>query len=429
MRIIIYVMSFFIFSVENAYNENRLFISEKYSQHKKYPNLQARCKSLENDEFAKKEFKQSYIKYMYDDVQVSCLSGLFRENKLDKLKEHIYYSNSVVRLTIFEERLGEKEAKLLPTLLQLLDVIPDKIIIKGGIIYTEADSIVSGIDITETISSDTNSNEKTYTNISTRLPCDPKFPETSNYADLEYVMPPEPNGYADLEYVMPPEPNGYADLEYVMPPEPNGYADLEYVMPPDPNGYADLEYVMPPEPNGYADLEYVMPPEPNGYADLEYVIMDNTVIYAYYKCGSSLEKQKFQLRDEETEKKIIKKVEIQCTLRLNTETVMNNFVEDLTPVLSVNEEKSLLQYLFTSYIQFELRFSYICKFVSPLQTFVNKNILQYKILNFTVGGYQLTKFLFLTKCIGLTYCLQHQHIDNYVSSLNDHFLYEFDVQK
>ncbi|XP_075236746.1 uncharacterized protein LOC142333458 isoform X32 [Lycorma delicatula] len=401
MRIIIYVMSFFIFSVENAYNENRLFISEKYSQHKKYPNLQARCKSLENDEFAKKEFKQSYIKYMYDDVQVSCLSGLFRENKLDKLKEHIYYSNSVVRLTIFEERLGEKEAKLLPTLLQLLDVIPDKIIIKGGIIYTEADSIVSGIDITETISSDTNSNEKTYTNISTRLPCDPKFPETSNYADLEYVMPPEPNGYADLEYVMPPEPNGYADLEYVMPLEPNGYADLEYVMPP----------------------------EPNGYADLEYVIMDNTVIYAYYKCGSSLEKQKFQLRDEETEKKIIKKVEIQCTLRLNTETVMNNFVEDLTPVLSVNEEKSLLQYLFTSYIQFELRFSYICKFVSPLQTFVNKNILQYKILNFTVGGYQLTKFLFLTKCIGLTYCLQHQHIDNYVSSLNDHFLYEFDVQK
>ncbi|XP_075236745.1 uncharacterized protein LOC142333458 isoform X29 [Lycorma delicatula] len=401
MRIIIYVMSFFIFSVENAYNENRLFISEKYSQHKKYPNLQARCKSLENDEFAKKEFKQSYIKYMYDDVQVSCLSGLFRENKLDKLKEHIYYSNSVVRLTIFEERLGEKEAKLLPTLLQLLDVIPDKIIIKGGIIYTEADSIVSGIDITETISSDTNSNEKTYTNISTRLPCDPKFPETSNYADLEYVMP----------------------------PEPNGYADLEYVMPPDPNGYADLEYVMPLEPNGYADLEYVMPPEPNGYADLEYVIMDNTVIYAYYKCGSSLEKQKFQLRDEETEKKIIKKVEIQCTLRLNTETVMNNFVEDLTPVLSVNEEKSLLQYLFTSYIQFELRFSYICKFVSPLQTFVNKNILQYKILNFTVGGYQLTKFLFLTKCIGLTYCLQHQHIDNYVSSLNDHFLYEFDVQK
>ncbi|XP_075236755.1 uncharacterized protein LOC142333458 isoform X39 [Lycorma delicatula] len=401
MRIIIYVMSFFIFSVENAYNENRLFISEKYSQHKKYPNLQARCKSLENDEFAKKEFKQSYIKYMYDDVQVSCLSGLFRENKLDKLKEHIYYSNSVVRLTIFEERLGEKEAKLLPTLLQLLDVIPDKIIIKGGIIYTEADSIVSGIDITETISSDTNSNEKTYTNISTRLPCDPESPETSDYADLEYVMPPEPNGYADLEYVMPPEPNGYADLEYVMPLEPNGYADLEYVMPP----------------------------EPNGYADLEYVIMDNTVIYAYYKCGSSLEKQKFQLRDEETEKKIIKKVEIQCTLRLNTETVMNNFVEDLTPVLSVNEEKSLLQYLFTSYIQFELRFSYICKFVSPLQTFVNKNILQYKILNFTVGGYQLTKFLFLTKCIGLTYCLQHQHIDNYVSSLNDHFLYEFDVQK
>ncbi|XP_075236762.1 uncharacterized protein LOC142333458 isoform X45 [Lycorma delicatula] len=396
MRITIYVMSFFICAVK-AYYERKIFISKLYDHHVKYANLQASCQAAD----IKKGFID-YIKGMYVEVNESFLSGFFGKSKLDKLKEHKYYENDVIQLGILENKPGEKEKALLPTLLQLLDAIPDTIIIKGGIIYTEADSIVSGIDITETISTDaTNSNKKTCTNIPSRLLCNPRSAETIKYGDVEYLMP----------------------------PEPNGYADLEYVMPPDPNGYADLEYVMPLEPNGYADLEYVMPPEPNGYADLEYVIMDNTVIYAYYKCGSSLEKQKFQLRDEETEKKIIKKVEIQCTLRLNTETVMNNFVEDLTPVLSVNEEKSLLQYLFTSYIQFELRFSYICKFVSPLQTFVNKNILQYKILNFTVGGYQLTKFLFLTKCIGLTYCLQHQHIDNYVSSLNDHFLYEFDVQK
>ncbi|XP_075236759.1 uncharacterized protein LOC142333458 isoform X44 [Lycorma delicatula] len=396
MRITIYVMSFFICAVK-AYYERKIFISKLYDHHVKYANLQASCQAAD----IKKGFID-YIKGMYVEVNESFLSGFFGKSKLDKLKEHKYYENDVIQLGILENKPGEKEKALLPTLLQLLDAIPDTIIIKGGIIYTEADSIVSGIDITETISTDaTNSNKKTCTNIPSRLLCNPRSAETIKYGDVEYLMPPEPNGYADLEYVMPPEPNGYADLEYVMPLEPNGYADLEYVMPP----------------------------EPNGYADLEYVIMDNTVIYAYYKCGSSLEKQKFQLRDEETEKKIIKKVEIQCTLRLNTETVMNNFVEDLTPVLSVNEEKSLLQYLFTSYIQFELRFSYICKFVSPLQTFVNKNILQYKILNFTVGGYQLTKFLFLTKCIGLTYCLQHQHIDNYVSSLNDHFLYEFDVQK
>ncbi|XP_075236765.1 uncharacterized protein LOC142333458 isoform X47 [Lycorma delicatula] len=382
MRITIYVMSFFICAVK-AYYERKIFISKLYDHHVKYANLQASCQAAD----IKKGFID-YIKGMYVEVNESFLSGFFGKSKLDKLKEHKYYENDVIQLGILENKPGEKEKALLPTLLQLLDAIPDTIIIKGGIIYTEADSIVSGIDITETISTDaTNSNKKTCTNIPSRLLCNPRSAETIKYGDVEYLMPPEPNGYADLEYVMPPDPNGYADLEYVMPPEPNGYADLEYV------------------------------------------IMDNTVIYAYYKCGSSLEKQKFQLRDEETEKKIIKKVEIQCTLRLNTETVMNNFVEDLTPVLSVNEEKSLLQYLFTSYIQFELRFSYICKFVSPLQTFVNKNILQYKILNFTVGGYQLTKFLFLTKCIGLTYCLQHQHIDNYVSSLNDHFLYEFDVQK
>ncbi|XP_075236768.1 uncharacterized protein LOC142333458 isoform X50 [Lycorma delicatula] len=368
MRITIYVMSFFICAVK-AYYERKIFISKLYDHHVKYANLQASCQAAD----IKKGFID-YIKGMYVEVNESFLSGFFGKSKLDKLKEHKYYENDVIQLGILENKPGEKEKALLPTLLQLLDAIPDTIIIKGGIIYTEADSIVSGIDITETISTDaTNSNKKTCTNIPSRLLCNPRSAETIKYGDVEYLMPPEPNGYADLEYVMPPEPNGYADLEYV--------------------------------------------------------IMDNTVIYAYYKCGSSLEKQKFQLRDEETEKKIIKKVEIQCTLRLNTETVMNNFVEDLTPVLSVNEEKSLLQYLFTSYIQFELRFSYICKFVSPLQTFVNKNILQYKILNFTVGGYQLTKFLFLTKCIGLTYCLQHQHIDNYVSSLNDHFLYEFDVQK
>ncbi|XP_075236684.1 uncharacterized protein LOC142333452 isoform X7 [Lycorma delicatula] len=409
MRIIIYVMSFFIISAEKFSNETKIFTSETYVQHEKYPDLRGSCHTAE----AKMGFL-GYIKDMYYNINVSRILGIFGENKLDKLKKHKYYENDLIQLKIYEKYSGENENKLLPTLLPVLDAIPDKIIIKKGIIYTGLNSIVSGINITETIPTapTTNSNNATYTDIPTRLDCYSRATEKSEYADHERVMPPEKKEYADLEYVMPPELNGYADLEYVMPPELNEYVDLEYVMPP--------------EINEYVDLEYVMPPEINEYVDLEYVIMDGAEMYAHYRCGGSLEKQKFQLSDEESEKKIIKKIDMPCTLRLNTRTIMNNFVVNLTPVLSTIEENSLIDW-FTSDVPFELRFSYICKFVSPLQTFVNKNILQYKILNFTVSGYQLKKFKFSTQCIGLTYCLQHQHINNYVSNLDEYFLYKFEV--
>ncbi|XP_075236698.1 uncharacterized protein LOC142333452 isoform X19 [Lycorma delicatula] len=390
MRIIIYVMSFFIISAEKAYDEKELFRPETYVHHAKYANLQASC-----DAGVRRKGNTGYIKETYYNIKACWLSGIFGKSKLEKLKNHKYYENDLI---------------------------------KKGIIYTVKNSIVSGIDITETIPTapTTNSNNATYTDIPTRLDCYSRATEKSEYADHERVMPPEKKEYADLEYVMPPELNGYADLEYVMPPELNEYADLEYVMPPELNEYVDLEYVMPPEINEYVDLEYVMPPEINEYVDLEYVIMDGAEMYAHYRCGGSLEKQKFQLSDEESEKKIIKKIDMPCTLRLNTRTIMNNFVVNLTPVLSTIEENSLIDW-FTSDVPFELRFSYICKFVSPLQTFVNKNILQYKILNFTVSGYQLKKFKFSTQCIGLTYCLQHQHINNYVSNLDEYFLYKFEV--
>ncbi|XP_075236701.1 uncharacterized protein LOC142333452 isoform X22 [Lycorma delicatula] len=381
MRIIIYVMSFFIISAEKFSNETKIFTSETYVQHEKYPDLRGSCHTAE----AKMGFL-GYIKDMYYNINVSRILGIFGENKLDKLKKHKYYENDLIQLKIYEKYSGENENKLLPTLLPVLDAIPDKIIIKKGIIYTGLNSIVSGINITETIPTapTTNSNNATYTDIPTRLDCYSRATEKSEYADHERVMPPEKKEYADLEYVMPPEINEYVDLEYVMPPEINEYVDLEYV------------------------------------------IMDGAEMYAHYRCGGSLEKQKFQLSDEESEKKIIKKIDMPCTLRLNTRTIMNNFVVNLTPVLSTIEENSLIDW-FTSDVPFELRFSYICKFVSPLQTFVNKNILQYKILNFTVSGYQLKKFKFSTQCIGLTYCLQHQHINNYVSNLDEYFLYKFEV--
>ncbi|XP_075235956.1 uncharacterized protein LOC142333042 isoform X9 [Lycorma delicatula] len=324
MRIIIYVMSFFIFSVENAYNENRLNtdISKLYRQHEKYQNLQTRCLSVKQN----KGF-EDYIKGMYIGIHDSYLSGCIGETNLDKLRKHTYYENDVIQLKIFEERRNEKQNELLPTLLQLLDAIPGTL--------TRADSIVSGIDITET------------------LPCDTRNPETN-------------------------------------------------------------------------------------YGSLQYVIMDNTVIYAYYKCGTTMQKIKFQLSDEENEKKIFKKIDTLCSLRLNIKEMKNDFFDQLTPILNRDEERSMKKLL-----QFELQFSYICKFVSPvsihlfkctyvaikngkainLQVFENKKILQYKILNFTVSGYQLK-----SKCVGLTYCLQHLNINNYDFPFEEHFLTKFVVK-
>ncbi|XP_075236367.1 uncharacterized protein LOC142333251 isoform X2 [Lycorma delicatula] len=365
MRIIIYVMSFFTISAGKDYNEKELFKSEKYSQYEKYPNLQNSCQTAEG----KMGFLGS-IKGKYSGNNNSCLSGLFGETYLDKIKKHKYYKEDVIQLKVYEEYLGKNENKILPTLLDLLDAIPDKIIIKKGIIYTETDSIVSGIDITETISTDaTNSNnDETYTDIPSTLKCDSRSAKRSTPTDVKHEVPPKSYEYGDFEYVMAPETSEYADLDHV--------------------------------------------------------IMDGSKIYALYKCGTLEMGITFGLSDEESEEKIIKKIDMPCTLRLDPTTTMNKFFTDLIPTLSTNERDSLKK-LYNSSVQFELRFSYICKFVSPLQTFVNKNILQYKILNFTVSGYQLKKFKFSPQCIGLTYCLKHLNTKEYVSNLEEYFLYKF----
>ncbi|XP_075235828.1 uncharacterized protein LOC142332969 isoform X20 [Lycorma delicatula] len=435
MRIIIYVMSFFIISAEEANDEKEIFTPETYVHHEKYPKLQARCHAVHwNKGYA------DYIKGLYHDFNIHWILSIFGETNLDKLKKHKYYENDVIQLKVYEKFSGEKVNTLLPTLVRLLDAIPDKIIIKEGIIYTEADSIISGIDITEIISTnDPNSDDGTVSNDTTNsnnatistYTTNSKDATVSNYTTNSNDAKVSNDTTNSNDATVSTDTTNSNDT--TVSTETTNSNDLTYTDIPT----TMLCYSRSVETIKYGDFEYVMPPQPNGYADLQYVIMDGTSLFTSYKCKPWLHDKKndlsetppieatFDLRDEETENNLIKKIDMRCTLRLNTRTVMNNFVEDLTPVLTVIEEKLLENWL-TANVPFELRFSYICKFVSPLQTFVNKNILQYKILNFTVSGYQLRKLIFSTQCIGLTYCLQHQHIDNYVSSLEDHFLYKFD---
>ncbi|XP_075235826.1 uncharacterized protein LOC142332969 isoform X18 [Lycorma delicatula] len=447
MRIIIYVMSFFIISAEEANDEKEIFTPETYVHHEKYPKLQARCHAVHwNKGYA------DYIKGLYHDFNIHWILSIFGETNLDKLKKHKYYENDVIQLKVYEKFSGEKVNTLLPTLVRLLDAIPDKIIIKEGIIYTEADSIISGIDITEIISTnDPNSDDGTVSNDTTNsnnatistYTTNSKDATVSNYTTNSNDAKVSTDTTNSNDATVSNDTTNSNDAtvstdttnsnDTTVSTETTNSNDLTYTDIPT----TMLCYSRSVETIKYGDFEYVMPPQPNGYADLQYVIMDGTSLFTSYKCKPWLHDKKndlsetppieatFDLRDEETENNLIKKIDMRCTLRLNTRTVMNNFVEDLTPVLTVIEEKLLENWL-TANVPFELRFSYICKFVSPLQTFVNKNILQYKILNFTVSGYQLRKLIFSTQCIGLTYCLQHQHIDNYVSSLEDHFLYKFD---
>ncbi|XP_075236115.1 uncharacterized protein LOC142333097 isoform X50 [Lycorma delicatula] len=418
MRIIIYVMSFFIISAEKFSNENDIFLKKKYVHHGKYANLQARCLTVKGKkeplEFLtvkEQEDPVGYIKDMYYKINGPWISEMFGETKLDKLKKHKYYEKDLIQLKIYEQYSGENEKKLLSTLLPLLDAIPDKIIIKKGIIYTVLNSIVSGIDITETISTGTTTNSNNAT-ISTA-------PKTnSNNATISTA--PKTNSNNATISTAPKTNSNNATISTA--PKTNSNNAIYTNIP------TRLEcYFRPPEKKQDPYRKHVKPPQPiMENADLEYVTMSGAEMYAHYGCGNGIQKMKFQLSDEESEKKIIKKIDMSCSLRLNTRSIMNNFVENLPPLLSTNEENSFIDW-FTSDIPFELRFSYICKFVSPLQTFVNKNILQYKILNFTVSGYQLKKLKLSTQCIGLTYCLQHQHINNYVFNLDDYFLHKFEV--
>ncbi|XP_075236105.1 uncharacterized protein LOC142333097 isoform X40 [Lycorma delicatula] len=444
MRIIIYVMSFFIISAEKFSNENDIFLKKKYVHHGKYANLQARCLTVKGKkeplEFLtvkEQEDPVGYIKDMYYKINGPWISEMFGETKLDKLKKHKYYEKDLIQLKIYEQYSGENEKKLLSTLLPLLDAIPDKIIIKKGIIYTVLNSIVSGIDITETISTGTTTNSnnatistapKTNSNNAT-ISTAPKT--NSNNATIS-TAPKTNSNNATISTA--PKMNSNNATISTAPKTNSNNATISTAPKTNSNNaiYTNIPtrlecYFRPPEKKQDPYRKHVKPPQPiMENADLEYVTMSGAEMYAHYGCGNGIQKMKFQLSDEESEKKIIKKIDMSCSLRLNTRSIMNNFVENLPPLLSTNEENSFIDW-FTSDIPFELRFSYICKFVSPLQTFVNKNILQYKILNFTVSGYQLKKLKLSTQCIGLTYCLQHQHINNYVFNLDDYFLHKFEV--
>ncbi|XP_075235623.1 uncharacterized protein LOC142332852 isoform X3 [Lycorma delicatula] len=332
MIIKIYFMIFFIFIAVKA-NEEKYSPSD-YNKHGKYKNLQA-----------------SYLSELFDEIDNTIdLLGWLKESNLNKLKNHEYYEKSLIQLSFFGNENNIKKKKILPTLVKLLGLIPSKIIIKGGIINTPENSMLSGIDITDTISHD--SRKEFFiikAPLSSRLPCDDDWP-----------------------------------------------------------------------------------PEENDYGYVEFVTMKDYVLEAYFNCWYGMKSKTFFVRPEETEVRIIKKTAIPCTLRVNKDdrAVMNN-VLFLSPTLDKNLKEKLKGY-FNTHIKFELNFSYICKFVSPLQAFkgANRKIWQYKLLNFTVSGYQLQYFYSLQPtCVGLTYCLKHQIINHNEFPVEGSFFHKIDSAK
>ncbi|XP_075236622.1 uncharacterized protein LOC142333431 isoform X5 [Lycorma delicatula] len=315
MRILLYVISFFIFSAENVPLKKWPYISTKFNQNEKYPNLQKRCISIEN-----KDGFVDYIKEMYKEIQVPFIKR-HKVFKLAKVKNHKYYEKDVIKLTIFEKHQGEKEVKLLSTLYKLLDAIPEKIIIKRGIINTATNSIISGIDITETNSTDvTNSNKKTEAD--------------SKVSEIDIT-------------------------ETISTDDTNTNKQTEAV-----SKVSEIDITETSVGISSTVLSNVRSPMTSKFGSSEYVIMDGMDVYAYSRGKSWLQDKKNELRNSETEKEIYKKIEIPCTLRLNTRSTANNFFNRLTPYLNVHEEK-WLKHNPNIYVQFELQFSYICKFVSP----------------------------------------------------------------
>ncbi|XP_075236899.1 uncharacterized protein LOC142333517 isoform X1 [Lycorma delicatula] len=324
MLIIIYVMSFFILCAENVPRQRELFKYENYCQKEKYADLQTSCQ--ESDEIDNSYV--DYIKEIYEEMEPGCFSSLSEDTDLEQLQKHKYYENNLIRLRIYKD--GTKRRKqILPSLLKLLHLIPDKILIKKGTINTEKKSLISGIDITKTIPHETPS---------------------------------------------------------------------------------DLT----------EDMEQL--------GDVEFVTMDSNVVYAYSNSGGVLTVKKFLVSDEEKEEEIIDKTLIPCTLRLDTNEGINGFAENLSSIFD-KKSKSKFQSIVFKKHQFEMHFSYICKFKfkSSLQVFKYKKINQYKVLNFTVSGYQYYSSVLGNYFIGLTYCLKHQHhTDLY---LRKYFLYEFTTEK
>ncbi|XP_075236907.1 uncharacterized protein LOC142333519 [Lycorma delicatula] len=332
MLIIIYVMSFFILCVENVYRETDLFDYTKFLHTEKYAELQTSC---QNSYTFDKSYAR-YIKKIYEKMEQN--TGCFGNSNFEKLKKHKYYEKNLMQLKIYEDETRESK-KVLPTLLKLLDVIPDKILIKKGIIHTEKTSLISGIDITDTIPHERPSDLQKVHPISTYLPC---FDWGSKQS-----------------------------------------------------------------------------------GNVKFVTMDSNVVYTHINCGRFLAFKKFPVRPEEKEEVIIGNTPIPCTLRLNTG---DHFTKNIIPILNQNLTSKIKSFIYKEQ-QFEIYFSYVCKFISPLQVFKNQKMMQYKVLNFTVTGYHLSSCIFPHAYNDLTYCLKHQTICNTgFDSEKDFFLYEFTTE-
>ncbi|XP_075231293.1 uncharacterized protein LOC142330108 isoform X7 [Lycorma delicatula] len=117
----------------------------EYTECTRDETLSCSCPSMNDCEI--KEIKPTmYLEDLFGSRALSWLTSSSDRTSLEYLKDHKYFKSNSFKIELFEDTFKNR-IDIIPTLLKLLNKIPENIMIKGGIIYTKGKSLISGISV------------------------------------------------------------------------------------------------------------------------------------------------------------------------------------------------------------------------------------------------------------------------------------------
>ncbi|XP_075216385.1 uncharacterized protein LOC142321825 isoform X2 [Lycorma delicatula] len=130
----------------NAVNALLELNPNEYTECTRDETISCSCQSM--DDCVIKEIKPTtYLKDLFGSKIISVVTMFSHQTPLHDLNHHKYFQSNIFKIDLFEENKSKNRNDIIPTLLELLNKIPENIMIKEGIIHTKGKSLISGIKV------------------------------------------------------------------------------------------------------------------------------------------------------------------------------------------------------------------------------------------------------------------------------------------
>ncbi|XP_075209975.1 uncharacterized protein LOC142317362 isoform X2 [Lycorma delicatula] len=144
MRAEIFIFNLLMFKAINAF---LVLKSNEYTECERDETLSCSCESMDNC-VIKDIIPTKNLKSAFDLAKISYGTRGSDHTSLRELNNHPYFQNNYFKIHLSEDTLVNRN-DFSPALLELFNKIPQTIMIKGGIIHTKEQSLISGINVKE----------------------------------------------------------------------------------------------------------------------------------------------------------------------------------------------------------------------------------------------------------------------------------------